>query len=128
MPGQNGLYDMVVFSDGLPIGSNREDAVYRIRQRRWSGLIVPLIWAAAGDNNDHPLINWLCEFLGTYAGNYDFAGERVTRHTALRGFSCMRSAFRQMGIIDTLSVARWLTYLGFQADQISVGTYLRPDT
>ena len=82
----------------------------RILTQRWSALNVPLMWAAAGQAEDNPRVEWLaaqCEEAVLRAGaNHDVVAARAAWH-ALR--ECMRS----LGIGSQDDLRQWFQPRGW---------------
>eukprot|EP00959_Pyramimonas_sp_CCMP1952_P030820 646135-Pyramimonas_sp.AAC.1 len=77
-----------------------------MRRPKWSRLLVPLLWAATGDNDDEPSLQWLLQVLKRYGGTFEAVGERINAESLRRGFHALRGAFRQLGMLDAPGLRR----------------------
>ena len=64
----------------------------------WSPLNVPLMWAAAGEEGSHPVIEWLAEVAQRVREPLELPGGDIMTEAALRaGWTVLRSAIAELG-------------------------------
>eukprot|EP00959_Pyramimonas_sp_CCMP1952_P351599 7366963-Pyramimonas_sp.AAC.1 len=68
-------------------------------EHQWSAINVPLMWAAAGHADGHPLLEWMCELLDFAGDGLEVAGENMTSGALRNGFRDLRAAMRHFGIM-----------------------------
>ena len=94
-----------------------------LREQLWSPLNVPLMWAAAGDDGSHPVIEWLAEVAQRVREPLELPGGNIMTEAALRaGWTVLRSAMRSWGIQSTEHLSAWLGRQGFP--RVSPGNHI----
>ena len=83
-----------------------------VRRQRWSPLNVPLMWAAAGQEESSPVLDWLCRV--SHGGRVGFQEGIINAQEAVRdGWTAMRSVFRMWSIHEREDLTMWLRNQGF---------------
>eukprot|EP00959_Pyramimonas_sp_CCMP1952_P384611 8060525-Pyramimonas_sp.AAC.1 len=66
--------------DSITFGIPRIEVRGKIQKLRWSFFHVPLIWAAARQEENPPILDWMCQVLGIYGSDiHGVNGVRGTR-------------------------------------------------
>eukprot|EP00973_Karenia_brevis_P092261 12411539-Karenia_brevis.AAC.1 len=104
--------------------SNPDARMAMIRGHSWSKLHVPLLWAAADDDDHHPVLEWLeraahgCQLVVHAIGNEAIAGPTAV-HEA---WSALRAGMRSLGIGSRHALVNWLAQNGY--GRVVPGGYL----
>ena len=108
----------------IPVGGELPRA---LRQQRWSPVNVPLIWAAAGDDDTNPVLEWLGARALTIQEAVPFHGGQTEPSQALRlGWVALREVFRNWGVRTREDLTNWLGTHGHPRS--SPGSYLAART
>ena len=85
-----------------------------VRRQRWSALSVPLMWAAAGASDSHPILEWLAHVTGN-AAEVDAAdgSARSVSDLIPSGWNALRLRFRAWGLHTQQDLARWMVQHGY---------------
>ena len=87
-----------------------------IRRQRWSALNVPLMWAAASQEESCPLMEWLISATSTMSEPVHFHGGDLAPSVAVRvGWIALRQVMRSWGVESELELSTWLGNHGFPA-------------
>ena len=82
-------------------------------RQRWSPLIVPLFWAAAGQDDSTPVLQWLMHVLSE-APQVEFHGNHMSAARAVEvGWNSLKESFRTWGITAREHLTLWLRRQGF---------------
>ena len=92
-----------------------------IRQQRWSQLNVLLTWAAAGDEAQHPVLNWLAGAARRVQEPLECHGGQTTATEAVReGWNVPRAVVRTWQITSQ----QQLTELMVRQPRVSAGNHI----
>ena len=94
-----------------------------IRQQRWSPLNVPLMWAAAGGDANHPVLEWLENAARRVQEPMEFHGNQTTAEAAVReGWIALRSVLTTWGVTSQEQLTEWMVRQGLP--RVSVGNHI----
>ena len=92
---------------------NGDEIPREIRRHQWSALDVPLLWAAAEDDDQCPVMLWLAELCHAIP-SVTVAGVELGSVDALAvGWQSLRDVMRSMGIQSREQFAEWIHSQGF---------------
>ena len=97
-------------------------------RQRWSTFFCPLLWAAAGDDITHTVLQWLTEALRgapfeASVGDRCFQGSAAAR----AGWLALRAAMRSVGIDSKAAFAAWMEQQGSPFMSVAIDSYLSKD-
>ena len=98
------------FCSRIPATSTPEDILEEVLEHQWSAFNVPLIWAAAGDQEGHPILTWLCALVDVTAGAYQISGEAITGARLQQAWLDLRHSMWTLGILDRTQFLAWLHF------------------
>ena len=91
----------------------------RAIRQQWSPLNVPLMWAAAGGDANHPVLEWLENATRRVQEPMEFHGNQTTADAAVReGWIVLR-----WGVISQEQLTDWMVR---QGQEFPSGTTSRP--
>ena len=101
------------------VGRSERDTRDRILQQAWSSFNCPLMWAAAGQSNDHPILAWL-ESVLAHGGvaTYAVGDARVTPSSLRASWRGLRQSLVTLGIQSADALQDWLERSGFQCSGV----------
>ena len=83
-----------------------------LSQQRWSPFNVPLMWAAAGNDPSHPVLDWLVEHRVREPVEFH-RGHTTTAEAARERWQALRTAMRSWGIRSHHDLSAWFGGQGF---------------
>ena len=70
-----------------------------IRRQRWSPVMVPLLWSAAGEEQTTPMVEWLVTTASTIPVPVQFhGGQDLASESVRTGWAALRAVLRSWGI------------------------------
>ena len=98
----------------------------QVRLYKWSGLNVPLIWAAAGVEDTVPVLGYLATTAAAIPYPIDIAGQSMPAKEGLAyAWRSLRQTFRDWGVNTPDQLADWIGRHGHRRPR--PGTYFNRD-
>lgn len=126
-PARAGAVDILLLAQQAAgaASSDLDEAMRVIAPHRWSAVYCSLIWAAAGSDDSHPLVEWLLHVAMHCTVEAPGGGERPAADVLREAWIALRAGVRSQGVQSQDGLCEW--YRMMFGPSIRSGAHLRAE-